>query len=124
MNLLLLCLLWVQGMTLRLYRKGQHFIDYMAYLVARGTSVGVLAQHITVANKVLQWLHTKDSWQHTKELSGYYTRFVQCMSRCPHERISAWPHRCMHGRMAACACSVVATSMGCCTTFGLWPVVQ
>ena len=67
-----LCL--VQGMQLSLYRNGQHLMDFMAYLVARNAVSGVLAQHISVAKKVLHFCDTKEAWPHTEELVKCYNR--------------------------------------------------
>lgn len=64
----------VQDLRLALYRRGQCFVDFFAYLVARGVCAGVTAQHISTAKKVLEYLDAKDRWPHTGELLMVYGR--------------------------------------------------
>jgi hypothetical protein len=66
-------------MSLAAYRNGQYVLDFIAYLVARGVSTGVLAQHLGVAKKVLEFYDTKQPWAHTGELLMIYIRWAMPM---------------------------------------------
>jgi hypothetical protein len=63
-------------MKLSLFRNGQHVLDFIAYLVARGVTIGVLAQHMGVAKKVLMFCDTQGIWPHTGDLFMCYNRWV------------------------------------------------
>lgn len=70
------CANCLQDMRLALYRDGQLVLDFIAYLVARGVSAGVLAQHMGAAKKVLMFCDTLALWPHTGDLFMCYSRWV------------------------------------------------
>lgn len=86
----------LQEMTLFKYREGQLVLDFMGYLIARGVSPRVLAQHMGVAKKVIEFLETKEPWQHSGALLTCYSRWA-CMGDgcCSHERYACCGHACV-----------------------------
>ena len=61
-------LLPMQAMDLSMYREGQHVVDFVAYLVARGVGKGMTAKHISTAKKALEFLDAREQWEHTGHL--------------------------------------------------------
>lgn len=64
----------MQEMRLTMFRNGQHVMDFLAYLAARGVCNGVIAQHITVAKKAIEFCDTVVPWHHTGDLLVCYSR--------------------------------------------------
>lgn len=89
-----------------MYRNGQHVLDFAAYLVARGVSNGVIAQHMGVAKKVLEFCDTRAQWPHTGNLFVCYTRSVMCQRDvCECKHMCAWEHVCMASCGFMCKCA-------------------
>ena len=69
-------LLCIQDLTLSLYQEPQHFVDFIAYLVARNVGRGTTGKHISVAKKVLDFLDSRQQWVHLGAMTSCLSRYA------------------------------------------------
>ncbi len=69
-------LLCMQALTLSMYQEPQHFVDFVAYLVARRVGKGTTGKHISVAKKVLDFLDSRQQWVHLGAMTSCLSRYA------------------------------------------------
>jgi hypothetical protein len=69
-------LLCIQDLTLSLYQEPQHFVDFIAYLVARNVGSGTTGKHISIAKKALDFLDSRQQWVHLGAMTSCLSRYV------------------------------------------------
>ena len=58
------------------YKDAQQFVDFTAYLVARGVGRSTTSGHISTARKLLEFLEAQEHWNHTENLHKCLDRWI------------------------------------------------